>query len=54
VLECNVEQVHEVLATATHIGVRVNLVTSTDEGALVFGRCEPVHEYAGLTADYVS
>jgi len=54
VLECNVEQVREVLATATHIGVLVNLVTSTDEGALTFIEAEPVHEYAGLTADYVS
>lgn len=54
VLECNVEQVHEVLATATHIGVLVNLVTSTDEGACAFGRCEPQFPRAALTADYVS
>jgi hypothetical protein len=54
VLECNVEQIHEVLATATHIGVRVNLVTSTDEGILTFIRAEPQYPHAALTADYIS
>jgi hypothetical protein len=54
VLECNVEQIHEVLATATHVGVLVNLVTSTDEGACLFMRAEPLYPVAGLTADYVS
>ena len=54
VLECNVEQVREVLATATHIGVLINLVTNTDEGAITFIRAEPVYKVAGLTADYVS
>jgi len=54
VLECNIEQVREVLATATHIGVLINLVTSTDEGVCTFIRAEPGFKYAGLTADYVS
>jgi len=54
VLECNIEQVREVLATATHIGVLVNLVTATDEGVCTFIRAEPVFPVAGMTADYVS
>lgn len=54
VLECDIEQVREVLSTATHIGVLVNLVTATDEGACEFTRAEPQFPHAGLTADYVS
>lgn len=54
VLECTVEQIREVLATATHVGVLVNLVTSTDEGVLTFIRAEPVFPRSGLTADYIS
>lgn len=53
-LECDIEQVREVLPTATHIGVLVNLVTSTDEGICTFTRAEPQFPHAGLTADYVS
>lgn len=53
-LECNVEQIREVLATATHIGVLVNLVTSTDEGVLTFIRAEPSYPVTGLTSDYIS
>lgn len=53
-LECDVEQIREVLAAATHIGVLINLVTSTDEGILTFIRAEPMFPRAGLTADYVS
>lgn len=54
VLECNVEQIREVLAAATHVGVLVNLVTSTDEGILTFIRADPFYPRAGLTADYIS
>lgn len=54
VLECNVEQIHEVLSTATHVGVLVNLVTSTDEGCLWFARAEAEFPRTGLTADYIS
>jgi len=53
-LECNVEQIHEVLATATHVGVLVNLVTSTDEGILTFIRAESAYPRSGLTSDYIS
>lgn len=54
VLECNVEQIREVLATATHVGVLVNLVTSGDEGVLTFIRAEAEFPRSGLTADYIS
>jgi hypothetical protein len=53
-LECTVEQIREVLSTATHVGVLVNLVTSTDEGACTFIRADPVYPRTGLTADYIS
>lgn len=54
ILECNVEQIREVLATATHVGVLINLVTSTDEGVVTFCRDEPQFPRSGLTADYIS
>lgn len=53
-LECDVEQIHEVLSTATHVGVLVNLVTSTDEGKVYFERMEPISPRSGLTADYIA
>lgn len=54
VLECDVEQVKEVLPTATHVGVRVQLATSTDEAVVLFMRSEPTFAASGLTADYIS
>lgn len=53
-LECTASQAREVLPTATHIGVLINLVTPTDEGILTFIRAEPGYATAGLTSDYVS
>jgi len=54
-LECDADQIHEVLPTATHVGVLLNLVTDTDEGKVFFERSEPFYgPRAGLTADYVS
>lgn len=53
-LECTIEQVREVLATATHIGVRIELATATDEGVVFFERAEPEFPRAGLTADYIA
>ena len=53
-LECNAAQCREVLPTATHVGVLVNLVTSTDEGALTFIRTDPEFPRTGLLADYIS
>lgn len=54
VLECDIEQVHEVLATATHIGVTLDLVTSTDEAVIYFECADAMFPRSGLTADYVS
>jgi hypothetical protein len=53
-LECDVEQVREVLSTATHVGVQVHLVTTTDEAVISFERAEPFYPAAGLTADFIS
>jgi len=55
VLECTDEQIREVLSTATHVCVLVNLVTSTDEGVVTFIQADPLYgPTAALTADYVS
>lgn len=53
-LECDIDQVKEVLAAATHVGVRAELATSTDECIIFFERSEPTFVRAGLTADYIS
>jgi hypothetical protein len=53
-LECNAEQIREVLATATHVGVRVHLATATDEAVVLFERAEPLYQRADLTADYIA
>ena len=54
-LECDVEQIHEVLPTATHVGVEISLVTSTDECIVYFEESEPFHgPRAGLTDDFIS
>jgi len=53
-LECDAEQIHEVLAGATHVGVRVNLVTATDECVIFFGRFNAFNPRRALTADYIS
>jgi hypothetical protein len=54
VLECDVEQIRDALATATHIGVTLDLVTASDEAVIYFERADPIYQYADLTADYVS
>lgn len=54
VLECDVEQVREVLATATHVGVRAELATGTDTCAIGFVRADPYYPHGGLTADYIA
>lgn len=53
-VECDIEQIREVLATATHIGLLVDLVTSTDE-LVVYGEfADPAFKVSGLTANYIS
>jgi len=53
-LECDAEDIKEVLAAATHVGVRINLVTATDECVVFFERADPYYPVRGLTADYIS
>lgn len=53
-LECDIEQIREVLAGATHVGVWLDCANNDDEVAVVFIRDEPQHPRAGLTADYVA
>ena len=55
VLECDVEQIREVLAAATHVGVWLDCQHNDDETAVTFTRAEPFYgPRAGLTADFVS
>lgn len=53
-LECDVEQIREVLSGATHVGVRIDLATATDECVVFFGRFEAMFPRRNLTADYIS
>jgi len=53
-LECDAAQCREVLPGATHVGVRVQLETATDECVVFFERAEPFYPRAGLTADYIA
>jgi len=53
-LECNVEQIRETLATATHVGVWLDCTHADDKVAVLFERGDPVHPRDLLTADYIS
>jgi hypothetical protein len=53
-IEADASQVKEVLATATHVGVRITLATATDECVVMLEQLEPIFEAAGLTADDIS
>jgi ABC-type branched-subunit amino acid transport system substrate-binding protein len=53
-LECDVEQVREVSATAKYVGVRMTQGTSGDTWAVYFERNRPMFPKTGLTADYVA
>lgn len=53
-LECDVEQVREVLSTATHVGVWLDCNHNDDESAVTFTCEEPLYPHADLTDDYVS
>jgi len=53
-LECNVDQIHDVLATATHVGVWLDCQHNDDETAVTFTCESPTYPRAALTADYVS
>lgn len=53
-IECDVEQIHEVLPTATHVGLYITLNTSTDEGVIYMECSGALYPRTGLTADYIS
>lgn len=53
-LEVDAEQCREVLSTATHVGVRVQLNTATDEAVVSFEEMEPFYVGNQPTADFVS
>lgn len=53
-LECNVEQIREVLPTATHVGVWLDCANNDDEVAVTLIRSNPFHTAGALTADYTA
>jgi len=53
-LEVDADQVKEVLAAATHVGVRIQLATTTDECVVFFERADPLYTAGALTADYIA
>jgi hypothetical protein len=53
-LECDVEQIREVLTTATYVGVRIDLATATDECVVLFGRFAASYPHRALTADFIA
>jgi len=53
-VEVDTDQIHEVLATATHVGLKIDLVTATDECAVVVIGSEGLNQYVNLTDDYIS
>lgn len=52
-LECDVEQIREVLDTATHVGLRITQAVAGDECVVSYER-EGQRAYADNTADYIS
>lgn len=53
-VEVDADQIRDALAAATHIGLVIDLVTSTDECAVVVIGMDGQHQYEDLTADYIS
>lgn len=53
VLEVDVDQIREVLPTATHVGARLELATATDE-MVVTAIAEYMDQAAGLSANYIA
>jgi hypothetical protein len=53
-LECDVDQIREVLSTATHVGVWLDCQHNDDEVAITFTCEDPLFSFADQTADYIS
>lgn len=52
-LECNVEQIREVLAAATHVGVQIDNEQADNEQVVYFEMGDPLYKYPDLTADFI-
>lgn len=52
--ECDVSQVRAALPTATHVGLEIDLVTSTDECVVLVEGFDGQHQYEGLTSNYIA
>ena len=48
------DQINEVMPTATHVGVQVDLVTAGDECVIGFRAEGATYQTANQTADYIS
>ena len=53
-VEVDADQIRTALAGATHIGLVIDLVTSTDELAVTVIGADGQHQYDELTADYIA
>jgi hypothetical protein len=54
VLECSAEEIREVLATATHVGVWLDCNNNDDETIVTLIRADALYGYSALDAEYVS
>lgn len=52
-IEVDADQIRDALATATHIGLEIDLVTSTDECNVTVIGMNGQHQYEGLTGDVI-
>lgn len=53
-VEVDADQIRAALSTATHVGLEIDLVTSTDECNVTVVATDGQHQYTGLTSDYIS
>lgn len=53
-VEVDVDQIRAALSTATHVGLEIDLVTSTDECVVTVIGSDGQHQYDELTANYIS
>ena len=53
-LECNVQNMRETLAAATHWSPRISTATNSDEGVVTTIEADPQFPRDGLTADIVA
>jgi hypothetical protein len=52
VLECDIDMIREVLPTATHVGVRLEPATNTDEW-VIHAKATYLHSFTGLSANFI-